>query len=151
MSDPLRTPEDYELFLYTLTEQFPSIRRSTVTFVRLGASLARVAGELYFDQEIRLVIRERILYHRLPIIIDWYGYEVWQGEQKMYWYDSQPHPDDPALQSTYPHHKHVPPNIKHNRIPASEMSFSQANLPVLVREIETSIQKAKSEIQSKLE
>jgi len=31
------------------------------------------------------------------------------------------------------------------------MSFSQANLPVLVREIETSIQKAKSEIQSKLE
>jgi len=151
MSDPLRTPEDYELFLYTLTEQFPSIRRSTVTFVRLGASLARVAGELYFDQEIRLVIRERILYHRLPIIIDWYGYEVWQGEQKMYWYDSQPHPDDPALQSTYPHHKHVPPNIKHNRIPASEMSFCQANLPVLVREIETSIQKAKSEIQSKLE
>jgi len=151
MSDPLRTPEDYELFLYTLTEQFPSIRRSTVTFVRLGASLARVAGELYSDQEIRLVIRERILYHRLPIIIDWYGYEVWQGEQKMYWYDSQPHPDDPALQSTYPHHKHVPPNIKHNRIPASEMSFSQANLPVLVREIETSIQKAKSEIQSKLE
>ena len=151
MSDPLRTPEDYELFLYTLTEQFPSICRSTVTFVRLGASLARVAGELYFDQEIRLVIRERILYHRLPIIIDWYGYEVWQGEQKMYWYDSQPHPDDPALQSTYPHHKHVPPNIKHNRIPASEMSFRQANLPVLVREIETFIQKAKSEIQSKLE
>jgi hypothetical protein len=151
MSNPLRTPEDYELFLYTLTEQFPSIRRSTVTFARLGASLARVAGELYFDQEIRLVVRERILYHRLPIIIDWYGYEVWQGEQKMYWYDSQPHPDDPALQSTYPHHKHVPPNIKHNRIPASEMSFSQANLPVLVREIETFIQKAKSEIQSKLE
>src|SRR3990172_3673614 len=29
MSNPFRTPEDYELFLYTLTEQFPSIRRST--------------------------------------------------------------------------------------------------------------------------
>jgi hypothetical protein len=24
MNNPLRTPEDYELFLYTLTEQFPS-------------------------------------------------------------------------------------------------------------------------------
>jgi hypothetical protein len=54
MSNPLRTPEDYELFLYTtLAEQFPSIRRSTVTFVRRGSSLARVAGELYFDYSLR--------------------------------------------------------------------------------------------------
>jgi hypothetical protein len=45
----LRTSEDYELFLYTLTEQFVSIRRSTITFVRLGSSLARVAGEVFFD------------------------------------------------------------------------------------------------------
>jgi hypothetical protein len=33
-------------------------------------------------------------------------------------------------------HKHLPPDIKHHRIPASEMSFTQPNLPVLVREIE---------------
>lgn len=45
MNNPLRTPEDYELFLYTLTEQFPSVRRSTVTLVRVGSSLARVVGE----------------------------------------------------------------------------------------------------------
>jgi hypothetical protein len=137
MNDPLRTPEDYELFLYTLTEQFPSVRHSTVVSIRRGATLARVAGELYFAQNIRLIIRERILYHRLPAIIDWYGYEVWQGKEKLYWYDSQPHPSDPALQSSYPHHKHVPPDIKHNRIPAPEMSFTQANLPALIREIET--------------
>jgi hypothetical protein len=148
MNNPLRTPEDYELFLYTLTEQSSSIRRSTLTFVRLGASLARVAGDLHFDREIRLVVRERILYHRLPAIIDWYGYEVWQGGQKLYWYDSQPHPDDPTLQSTYPHHKHVSPDIKHNRIPAPEMSFTQPNLPVLVREIETLIQGIESETES---
>ena len=55
--NPLRTPEDYELFLYTLTEKFPSVRHSTMTFVRRGASLARVTGELLFDQEIRLVVR----------------------------------------------------------------------------------------------
>jgi hypothetical protein len=136
MNNPLRTPEDYELFLYTLTEQFPSIHRSTVTLVRLGATLARVAGELYFDQEVRAVVRERVLYHRLPAVIDWYGYEVWQGEKKLYWYDSQPHPNDPALQSTHPHHKHVPPDVKHHRIPAPEMSFTRPNLPVLIREIE---------------
>jgi len=32
MSDPFRTPEDYELFLYSLVEQFPSISRSTLVF-----------------------------------------------------------------------------------------------------------------------
>ena len=137
MSNPLRTPEDYELFLYTLTEQFPSVRRSTVTLVRLGATLARVAGELHFEQGIRLVVRERILYHRLPAVIDWYGYEVWRGEEKLYWYDSQPHPNDPALQSSHPHHKHISPDIKHNRIPAPEMSFSRPNLAMLMREVET--------------
>jgi len=149
MNNPLRTPEDYELFLYTLAAQFPSIRRSTVTFVRLGASLARVAGELYFDQGVRLVVRERILYQRLPILIDWYGYEAWRGEQKLYWYDSQPHPDDPVLQSTHPHHKHVPPDIKHNRIPAPAMSFTQPNLPALVREVESLVQRIESETKSK--
>jgi hypothetical protein len=135
MNNPLRIPEDYELFLYTLVEQFPSVRRSTVTFIRQGASLARVAGELYFDNNTRLVVRERVLYNRLPITIDWYGYEVWRGKEKLYWYDSQPHPDDLLLQSTHPHHKHIPPDPKHNRIPAPEMSFTQPNLPVLIQEI----------------
>lgn len=136
MSTILRTSEDYELFLYTITEQFPSVLRSAMTFVRRGASLARVAGEMYFDYEIRLIVRERIVCHRLPIVIDWYGYEIWRSEKKLYWYDSQPHPYDPLLQSTYPHHKHIPPDIKHNRIPAPEMSFTRPNLPVLIQEID---------------
>lgn len=29
-------------------------------------------------------------------------------KEKLYWYDSQPHPNDPILQNTHPHHKHVP-------------------------------------------
>ena len=136
MNNPLRTPEDYELFLYTLSEQFPAICRSTMRFIRRGSSLARVAGELYFDQDIRLVVRERVLYHRLPMLIDWYGYEVWRGAEKLYWYDSQPHPDEPLLQSTHPHHKHIPPDIKHHRVPAAEMSFVRPNLPALIHEIE---------------
>lgn len=140
MTNPLRTAEDYELFLYTLTEQFPSVRRATITFARRGISLARVAGELYFDQDIRVVVRERILFQRLPAVIDWYGYEIWQGEEKLYWYDPQPHPNNPELQSTHPHHKHIPPNIKHNRIPAPSMSFSQPNLPNIIQEIETLIE-----------
>lgn len=135
MNNPLRTSEDYALFLYTLTERFPAVRRSMVTFVRRGASLARVAGELYFDKEIRLVIRERLVYDRLPAVIDSYGYEVWRGNEKLYWYDSQPHPGEPLLQSTHPHHKHIPPDLKHNRTPAPEMSFTQPNIPALIQEI----------------
>jgi hypothetical protein len=140
MSNPLRTPEDYELFLYTLTEQVSSVRRSTVTFIRRGVSLARIAGELYFDHDIRLVVRERVLYDRLPVVLDWYGYEVWRGDEKLYWYDSQPHPDDLLLQSTHPHHKHVPPDLRHNRIPAPEMSFTRPNLPLLIQEIANLVQ-----------
>jgi len=144
MSEHFRTPEDYELFLYTLADRFASIRGSTITFVRLGTSLARVAGELAFDCGIRLVIRERLLYDRLPIIIDGYGYEVWRGGEKLYWYDAQPHPGDAVLQETHLHHKHTPPDIKHHRIAAPDMSFTQPNLPVLIREIELSIQEIES-------
>jgi hypothetical protein len=141
MKNPLRSPEVYELYLYSISQEFPSIRKSTLTFVRRGASLARVSGELFFDHGIRLVVRERILYDRLPAVIDWYGYEVWQRDQKLYWYDSQPHPNEPKLQSTHPHHKHDPPNMKHNRVPAPEMSFSRPNLSHLILEIETLLKK----------
>jgi hypothetical protein len=135
MSNPLRTPEDYELFIYSLPDQFKSIRRSSVTLVRLGASLGRVAGDLEFDRAFRLVVRKRILFERLPVILDSYGYEIWRGAEKLFWYDSQPHPNDATLRRNHPHHKHVPPDMKHNRIPAPQMTFDRPNLPVLIEEI----------------
>jgi hypothetical protein len=52
------------------------------------------------------------------------------------WYDSQPHPSDPSLAATDPHHKHVPPDIKNHRLPAPELSFTRPNLPFLIQEIE---------------
>ena len=139
MNNPLRTVQDYELFIYTLADQFPSILRSTMTLVRLGATLARVTGELHFAHDIRLVVRERILYHRLPAIMDYYSYEAWRDQERLSWYDPQPHPNEPSLQSTHPHHKHVPPDIKHNRYPAPGLSFVQPNLPLLIHEIEGEI------------
>jgi len=145
MSNPLRTSEDYELFLYTLTDQLPSVRPSTVRLVRRGATLARVTGELYFDGDVRLVVRERLVYHRTPVVIDWYGYKVWRGIEKLYWYDSQSRSSDPALQGTDPHNKHIPPDIKHHRIPAPEMSFTQPNIPTLIHEIEALINEIKDQ------
>ena len=57
-------------------------------------------------------------------------------ESEQCWYDPQPHPNDLTLTSTYPHHQHVPPDIKHHRIPAPGLSFTQPNLPVLIEAIE---------------
>ena len=65
-----------------------------------------------------------------------YFYLVCRGDEPLYWYDPQPHPDDPSLASAFPHHKHVPPDIKRNRIPAPGLSFEQPNLPFLIEEIE---------------
>ena len=145
MTNPLRTDQDYELFLYTLAELFPAIHRTTLTFVRRGAGLARVAGELYFAHGFRIVVRERLLYHRLPMLIDWYGYEVWQGDEKLFWYDPQPHPHEPTLQETHPHHKHVPPDIKHNRVVAPGMSFTEPNLPKIISEVEALLKQLATE------
>jgi hypothetical protein len=69
-------------------------------------------------------------------LITAYGYEVYRGDERLYWYDGFPHPNDSTLASTHPHHKHVPPDIKHHRIPAQEVSFTRPNLPVLIREVE---------------
>lgn len=35
----------------------------------------------------------------------------------------------------------LPPDLKYNRIPAPEMSFTQPNLPALIQEIETLIER----------
>jgi hypothetical protein len=37
---------------------------------------------------------------------------------------------------SYPHHKHIAPDIKHHRVPAPEISFTRPNLPELVAHIE---------------
>jgi len=39
------------------------------------------------------------------------------------------------LAVTDPHHKHIPPDIKHNRISAPALSFDKPNLPFLIEEI----------------
>lgn len=139
MSEPFRTVQDYELFIYTLTEQYPSVQRSTLVLIRIATSMVRVSGELHFENGIHIVVRERLLFDRFPLVLDAYGYEVWRENELLYWYDSQPHPNDPTLQSTHPHHKHLPPDVKHNRVPAPGMNFSRPNLPALILEIENLI------------
>lgn len=132
----LTSLEEYERFIYTIRQWFPSIINSTLVLVRTGVATATVRGEIIFKNDITLVIAEAITFARERGRITRYGYEVWRGGEKLYWYDAQPHPHDPRLAETHPHHKHVPPNIKRNRIPAPELSFEQPNLPFLIEEIE---------------
>ncbi len=144
MTQSMQSIEDYELYLYSITEKYQSINHSTLVLIRQGATLARISGEIHFEAGYRLVVRERLLYHCFPIIIDWYGYEIYKGEEKLCWYDSQPHPAEKKLESSFPHHKHVPPDMTRNRVPAPEMSFEPPNLQVLIREIENLIKKDKT-------
>ena len=134
--NPLRSLADYERFIYTLPQQFSSLRSSTLTVIRRGANVARLTGEIELTGEYRIIVREKLSFASTPGVIKNYGYEVWRGGEKLYWYDPQPHPDDPSLASTYPHHKHIPPDIKHHRIPAPELSFTEPNLPFLIQETE---------------
>ena len=99
-------------------------------------SLLLLEGELFFRDDLRLHVLEVVRFDLAPPRLTRYGYEVWRGNEKLYWYDSQPHPHDPTLAATHPHHKHIHPNIKRSRLPAPELSFTRVNLPFLIREIE---------------
>lgn len=134
--NPYQSLRDYEEFIYTLPQQFRSISSSTLVVIRRGGRMVTVSGEIVFPQGYRLVVKKRLTFDAGPLILKRYGYEVWHSGEKLYWYDSQPHPHDPTLGSTHPHHKHIPPNIKHHRIPAPELSFTKPNLPFLIQEIE---------------
>lgn len=135
--NPFASPREYERFIYTLQQQFPRIVRSTLVLAQRGRLFAELTGEIAFVSGHRLVVYERLSWDTGPLTIEGYSYEVWQGSEKLYWYDSQPHPNDPALAETDPHHKHIPPDIKHHRVPAAELSFDAPNLSFLIQEIET--------------
>ena len=137
--NPFSSLHKYERFVYTLQERFPSIAYSTLVVVQRGRRFAELSGELVFAGGHRLVVYERLTWDEGPLTIEGYSYEAWRGSEKLYWYDSQPHPGDPMLASSHPHHKHIPPDIKHHRIPAPDLSFTAPNLPFLIREMESKL------------
>lgn len=124
----------YERFIYTLPEQFSAIRQSTPVLIPHGPAFAELTGTLLFDNDITLTVWEDLDFAEQ--VINGYSYAVSRGAERLYWYDPQPHPNDPTLALNHPHHKHVPPDIKRNRIVAPGLRFTQPNLPFLIAEIE---------------
>lgn len=132
---PFTSLPEYENFIYTILDQFTFVQRSTLILIQRHKYRAELVGELFFSQAFRLSIYEHMTWEQGSLLIEGYSYEAWQGNEKLYWYDSQPHPNDPSLASTHPHHKHIPPNIKRNRVPAPHLSFTAPNLPFLIDEM----------------
>lgn len=139
--NPFQSLRDYEEYVYTLKQNFPSIERSTLVMIKRGKRTAVLQGEIAFAEGHRISLKERLSYDNGPIVIEDYGYELWRNNEKLTWYDSQPHPNDPDLVPTLPHHKHIHPDIKHHRVSAPHMSFSQPNLPALIQEVKGLLQK----------
>jgi len=130
----LDSPEVYGRFVYSIRDAFPSIKGSTLVFYMVSAKQGVLKGELEFAMGITLEVAELVDVARVRILR--YSYAVKRNDKKLYWYDPQPHPKDPYLAQTHPHHKHVPPDIKRNRMPAPRLSFEKPNLPFLIEEIE---------------
>jgi len=128
---------NYSHFVYTIPDHFPAVMRSSLVLKPVGVSIAELEGVLDFEANIALRVYEVIDFALATLT--YYSYTVYQDEQRLYWYDPQPHPNEPTLASTYPHHKHVPPDIKHNRIPAPNLTFAAPNLPFLIQEIEQTV------------
>jgi hypothetical protein len=136
-NEPLKSLVAYSGFLAELLGR-PNVQRSTVVVWSDSPYTGTAEGEVDFSGGIRLRMREEIDFD--AGLITAYGYEVYRGDERLYWYDDFPHPNDPTLASTFPHHKHIPPDIKHHRVPAPNISFSQPNLPGLIVEIESMAQ-----------
>lgn len=133
ISAPLKSLSDYSRFVAELLGQ-PNVKSSTVAVWSDSPYTGIAEGEVFLTNGLRLRLREEMDFEVGRIIS--YGYEVYRGEERLYWYDDFPHPNDPILAATLPHHKHIPPDIKHHRIPAPNLSFTQPNLPALIHEME---------------
>ena len=131
---------EFESFVNGLKNKYREIKVSKLVFKNLGHSIGELVGEIEFDKDIKLNISERIDFSDDTIAS--YRYEVYQGKNILYWYDAQPHPDEPSIAITFPHHKHIHPNIKHHRVPAPGLGFNLnkiTNLPFLIEEIRNNL------------
>ena len=153
MPNPLGSADAYSQFIHELPVRYSSILRSTLRYIPMGAKIGKTIGLILFDNGLVLCVQEFL---NLELqVIEGYGYEAsrphasfeglpeaeeycrasYDHKDKLWWYDSFPHPNDSSLASTHPHHKHIQPDIKRHRIPAPDLTFTAPNLPYIIEEI----------------
>ncbi len=134
---PITDFHTYGKLIYSLQERHASVRRSTLVLATIGPTLAKLEGQVIFENDVVLDVWELIDFATGQIRN--YSYEIYQTGEKIAWYDPFEHLHIPELASTYPHHKRILPDLKHTRIPAPGISFEQPNLPTLIEEIEREV------------
>lgn len=122
--------EAYERFIYSLPGAHPEIQSSTLHLYTNSPTTGFVRGSVWLRSELELRVFEYVDFLDGEILD--YRYVFLRGEESVRWYDAQPHPEIPELASTFPHHLHDPPDIKHNHKPAPGITFHAPNLPTLI-------------------
>jgi hypothetical protein len=121
---------EYEQYIYSLPGTQAQIVSSSLHLYTNSPTTGFVRGSVWFRNGLELRVFEYLDFSDGELLD--YRYAVLRGEDPVRWYDAQPHPEIPALASTFPHHRHDPPDIKHNRQPAPGISFQAPNLPTLI-------------------
>jgi len=103
----------------------------------IGSTLARLEGQIIFEGDVVLDIWELVDFAVGRIRN--YSDEFYRADEKIAWYDPFEHPHIAELASTYPHHKHISPDLKHHRVPAPGISFEQPHLPTLIEDSQREI------------
>jgi hypothetical protein len=134
MSTALQSYAEYARLIFTLLADRATVESHTVAVYTVSQTIGATRGQIVFRSGHVLHVFEQVDFVAHHILK--YFYELTYRGESLWWYDPMPHPGVAELQSTHPHHKHVPPDIKHHRIPAPDLSFTQPNLPFLVAEIE---------------
>jgi hypothetical protein len=134
MTFPVRPA--YETIIYGLPERYADqVIQSTLRLYSTSALTARLDGSIWLANGLEIRIREFVDF-KMGKILD-YSYTIYRGSDKIRWYDPQPHPEEPTLTATFPHHYHAEPDIKHHRLPAPGISFQTPNLEQLIADCPT--------------
>jgi len=136
-SAALSSYAEYARLILSLLADRAAVESHTLAVYTVSQTIGIARGQILFCSEHVLHVFEQIDFAAHRILK--YFYEVTYQDELLWWYDPMPHPDIPELQNTHPHHKHIPPDIKHHRVPAPGLSFTAPNLPQLIAEVEAII------------
>lgn len=121
---------EYERFIYSLQEAHPDVVVSTLRLYSTSALTGMLEGELTLSSGLVIRVLEVLDFKEKRIRS--YSYAIYRDGVKLRWYDPQPHPENPDLAATFPHHYHEEPDIKHHRVPAAGVSFHEPNLLTII-------------------
>ncbi len=128
MSDnPLQSLANYSHFVAQLFD-CATVKRSTVVVWSESSYTGTAEGEVFFSNGIRLRMREELDFD--TSLITAYGYEIYQGSERLYWYDDFPNPQCPKFSSdsstsqTYPaRHQASPCSCTRNELHATQLAY----------------------------